>query len=492
MSDRPRLLRRVTYLAFLVAIWAPLIAVLCSPQLGPFAAHVEADPGSYEAERNRLRLATPLWNRAVAFYSNAMYRLGVNSRPGAALVGRDGWIFLGDIFEANIAQALGRRVLDDNEVAAWTATLGEESRWLAQRHIASAFVVAPAKWSIYPDRLPRWTRKTDRVHSFDRILAARGTLPLIDVRDALREARNHADTYSALNSHWTDYGAWVAWSRIAPEIKRLAPDLPAPRVRALKSVSVSDEDNEFADMLGLDAPNEWTKYVLATPLADALIVAPDGWTTPLPGGAQTNLLDLPRTTRSPSADNRLRVLVLRDSSGNSLSPFLQDAYYETYQVDHRLGQPGTGPNLPALVEAFRPDLVLWIMTERYLNGPLGDPAEWRAANAFDCAHDPLAAWTGTGSPTQHSGDGAEESIALRDEIARSAVLRLEVEAETGGELSLADVGQSAVQPARVNVASGKNELFFKVNLVEPWSSLVVRHKGNAKTTAVEVRAGDCD
>jgi len=484
--------RRLVYFAFLAAIWAPIVAVLCSPQLRTFAARVSHDPSSFETERNRLRMATPLWNRAVAFYNDSLYALGVSGRPGAALVGRGGWVFLGDLFDNNIAQALGRRVLDDREVAEWTGTFEAETHWLARRNIASAIVIAPAKWSIYPDRLPWWTQGTARVHSLDRVLAAGKSLPLIDVRDALREARNHADTYSALNSHWTDYGAWVAWTRIAAELPRYVP-LPAPNLRALKSVYVSDEQNEFAGMLNLDATNEWTKYELATPLSDALVVHADGSTAPLPGGARTDLLDLPRTTRNDHAPNRSRVLVLRDSSANSLSPFLQDSYFMTHQVDHRLGQPGTWPNLAGLVEEFRPDIVLWVVTERYLNGPAGNADYWRAATAFDCADEkPLDAWSGDAARMQRSDDGSEDRLALRDGIDRSAVIRIGVEGDADGELSVKNGDAATIEPARINFSKGRNELFFKVARVQRDEPLVIsRSAAHARVSSVEIRTGGC-
>jgi GNAT superfamily N-acetyltransferase len=37
-----------------------------------------------------------------------------------------------------------------------------------------------------------------------------------DLRVALREGRATADTYSPYNSHWTDFGGWIAWRAIVP------------------------------------------------------------------------------------------------------------------------------------------------------------------------------------------------------------------------------------------------------------------------------------
>jgi hypothetical protein len=480
-----RLLRRgsLAFHAFLLAIWLPLLAVLVSPALPGFVTAVLRDPSTFDAERNRLRAATPLWNRAVAFYTDALYALGVSGRPGAAEIGRDGWVFLGDIFSGDWSEALGRRVLSDRAVARWTETLALERKWLATRDIPSAIVVAPSKGTIYPDRLPRWSDGGAHASSLDRILAAAPELSIVDTRAALREARRQADTYSALNSHWTDFGAYVAWSKIAPELARRIPALASLRVPALASIGVEDGHNEFAGMLGLEAPNAWTTYRLAQPLGDYVIVADDGTTRPAPGGAQTDLLDLPRTTRNEHAQTNARVLVLRDSSANSLSPFLQDAFRETYQVDHKLGAQGEWPNLVALVERLRPDAVLWIVTERYLAEPAGDLAYWRAANAFDCATDAAAA-----SLSRVSGEDIE--LQGNDEV---YVARVTIDASKDGALAV-EPASDRVSPSRINFSRGRSELFFNLDRVKPDRHVTLKSSGDTRDFAVksvETRAGGC-
>lgn len=452
------------YFLFVAGLWLPLLATLLSPQIGVFVSQTWQHPAAFDEALNRLRQKTPLWNGAVSLYNRTLYLAGTSGRPGAAEAGRFGWMFLGDLFNNNFSQALGRRVLGDDEVVRWTETLRLQSRWLADRHIGNAFIVAPAKWSIYPDHLPWWTRGWHPAHSLDRILArSAGTLPLIDLRPALIEARQHVDTYSALDSHWTGYGAYVAWTQIAEALAHLLPNLPDLAVPVSRGASVIDSHNEFAGMLGLSAPNAWTNYILENPMHDVEFLAADGSAVPLAGGSATDLLDLPRTTRNESASNRLRVLVLRDSTGNGLSPFLQNAFYMTYQIDHRLGVPGTWPNLPGLVEKFHPDLVLWVMTERYLNEPLGDIDYWKTAIAYDCIGRgddwPRSA---SGQPLAVHGDFSPSSplqVAV-PAATQSQVMRLSLHAATEGVLVVADSTRAV--NLRLRYGTGHNELFMRL------------------------------
>jgi hypothetical protein len=248
------------------------------------------------------------------------------------------------------------------------------------------FVVGPTKWEIYPDKLPAWAPPaSQRTTIFDQILAAHPELPLVDVRPALVAGRKTAATYSPLNSHWTDFGAALAWQQIAPQVERVLPSVGTVRAPTIASVTTVDEGNEFNDMMGVRAPNPWTKPVLAAPLPDYQVVLPDGRLVTEPGELGTNLLDLPRTTKNPSAGNDLTALVLRDSMGDSLSPYLQSAFGTVVQVRHNIDSSNLTPNVEAMVDLLHPDFVIYEMAERHFNSGLVDTTSWLSANQYDLA-----------------------------------------------------------------------------------------------------------
>lgn len=486
--DFPRLL----FPLFLAALWLPLLAVFASAQFSPFLRAVHHDPQSFEAERNRLRQATPLWKDAVAGYNRALYALGVSGRPGAAEIGRDGWMFLGDIFNNNFSQALGRRVLDDTEVARWVSVLGLQQQWLAARGIPAPFVVAPAKWSVYPEYLPRWADDLHPVHSLDRLVAAAGSLSMIDLRAALRDAKTQAATYSALDSHWTDYGAWVAWKQIASDLNRRNPHLPPLKVPALRGTAAVEGAGEFEGMLGISAINRVTKIELAPAFSDYVVVAADGSARPMPGGSRTDLLDLPRVTRNDAAPNRLRVLILRDSTGNALSPFLQDAFHVTYQVDHSVGVANHRPSLAGMVEELHPDLVLWIMTERYLNEPPGDADEWRAANDFDCTGaDSLGVWPQENASGGFSvGGDAALATPMRISLAAGSttrILRIDGQAAAAGTL-VVESGDGLATRRSIDYIGGRSEWFLPLSAAAGTVTLSSHSPAPVQIRRLEIRA----
>lgn len=466
MHLMPYAKRAVTGL-FLLALCLPFLAVLRSPQLIPSVRSVVGNPAEWDHARDALRRTTPLWNRAVEIYSQILYELGTTSNTSIGVVGTDGWVFLGNSFDNNMAQALGRRVYSSQEVARWSETLKEEQAWLNRRGIPLLFVVAPAKWSIYPDRLPSWAQKQIGTHSFDLLLRSPLHLPLIDLRPALRNARATAETYSPLNSHWTDYGALVAWNEIAARLGSMDPKLAGLYVPAANGAATVDYGSEFAGMISLPEKNRWTLPRLEKPLPDYEIVAPNGSTSTVSGLTDTGLLDLPRETRNPSVKDNIRALVLRDSMGDSLSPYLQAAFSETIQVNHSLNVPNLAPNVPALVDSSKPDVVLYIMTERYLDRVPGGLELWRAANDFDLsASGPVGEW----KPGDETAGGVriEGSPSLDAPVSlywpsgdvRPHVVRIDLDAKWSGQLQVQLYANGKPDVLGEQYVVGTNELYF--------------------------------
>lgn len=457
---------KVIIAAFILALCAPGIAVICSPQFFPAMKLVMDNPSEWLNQRDGIRRTTPLWNKAVEWYSSFLFSLGTTNNRAIAVVGKDGWIFLGDNFNNNMAQALGRRYYNSDDLAAWNYSIGGQKQWLASRNIPMLFLVAPAKWSIYPDKLPEWTQGHVGPHILDQLLASPQKLPLIDLRPALREARSTADTYSPFNSHWTDFGAWAAWKETAHSLEGLGPKLQGLYVPEINGAVVNPNyGSEFLAMINLPKPNPWTMPGLKKPLADFSIWGEDGSSRIVPGSTLTGLLDLPRNTRNDSANNKLRALVLRDSMGDSLSAYLQSAFYETIQIRHNIDDQKNAPNVPALIAKYRPDVVLYVMTERHLDNILTDGYMWNSANAFDQAVKGGARIEGSSESQSLTANGPIDlntpvNVSWSENSKGQRTLRILLTASAPGVLKvqLASGGQPVDLFERY--AQGENELYF--------------------------------
>ena len=357
--------------------------------------------------------------------------------PGLALPGRDGFYFLGDAHNANLSQAVGRRTYTQAEVTQVTSALRAQQGYLASRNIPLAFVVAPAKWSVYDEKLPEWTDGMPKTHIIDQLLSADPQLPLVDVRQQLIDAKDTADTYSPMNSHWTDYGAAVAWSPIAQWLAGNAQsvgEVPVPTIVGVDHAP--DYDNELDRLYGIAADNPWTFPVFEPALPGYQITTPDGATTQQEPNSRVNIGNLPATTTNPAAPNDARVLVMVDSTAGGLSPILATTFKETMMVRHFLDIPTEQPSVVQLVEDFQPDLVLYLMTERHFNIPLNDGPVWDAGNRFEHSTTQLASWPAS-SPDACAGPAnLTTPLACRIDAGQPVAVKLTATSPTGGDLNL--------------------------------------------------------
>lgn len=474
-------LRRIGLAALAVALCVPsTLVVIATATDGVPASVVARNKLEAAASRSAEKVAAP------AADSPAKGSTANAAHPEAAVAGRDGWVFYGDAFNENFSQATGARRYSKDELATWAQSISQQQKWLAKRGIPLVFVVAPAKWSIYPDKAPE-DANVDVEHIFEQIVAAYPKLPIIDVRQPLRDGRSVADTYSKLNGHWTDFGAYLVWKYLASKLKASDPSLAPPPPPAYSSVQTRNEGNEFADTLGANTPNSWTYPVLTTPLPQVQIVNADGSTKTVPGDTQTDQLDMPREVISPSAANPSRVLAFCDSTCRSLSPYLQASYASTIQVRHYIDQPEKRPSVPYLVDSYKPGLVMYVMTERNFNNVLADGPMWAAANAYDEASpETVGSWTPSdASPTLTlTGAPSETSPATIKWPRKSGavdIVRLDVEAKGSGQLELQLTNGGKKETVPVQYAVGQSELFYALPKAE-----------EGMTTALALAPGSAD
>jgi hypothetical protein len=370
---------------FIGALLIPPAAAILSPQFRTFASAVIANPASIPVQKEALRRATPLWSDGISLYNTALYYIGVSPNPNVMAMGKDGYMFLGNDHVKAYDQVTRRLNPPQSEIEAWVNTFEYERNYLKQRGIPMLFVVAPSTGTVYADKLAHVPAGfAGNPTLFDRVLKLtkeRG-LPLLDVRADLIEGRKTAETYSKLNSHWSDFGAYVAWQKIAPEIEKIMPGQKLAGVGDKIRVETVNSGNEAEGLLNIHVPNDWTRPVREQPFPNYNVIMSDGAQRSVSGETLTGFLELPRETVSPNATSSLRTLVLTDSMGASLSPYWTASFKELLQVNHHVRLPPEKLDFEGTVEKFKPDFVFYLMTERYFTVPLGDLDAFKAQAAF--------------------------------------------------------------------------------------------------------------
>ncbi len=129
-------------------------------------------------------------------------------------IGQDHWLFWGE--SQMVEHYLGLEKFSPEQLAAWQRLLEKRRDWLAQRGIQYLFVVPPDKQDIYPEELPLWLIQAtppDRETKLDQFLKymkAHSTVPVLDLRQPLIEAKKIQPTYLQNDTHWNSFGAFIA------------------------------------------------------------------------------------------------------------------------------------------------------------------------------------------------------------------------------------------------------------------------------------------
>ncbi|HRQ31863.1 MAG TPA: hypothetical protein PLM89_02020, partial [Anaerolineales bacterium] len=163
--------------------------------------------------------------RLIALVSNLRLALGDRVFP-KVIVGEDDWLVY--TAEGDIEDYQKVELFSDDELANFQANLDALSESYAQRGIKLLIVVSPNKNTIYPERVPDQipvfgtTSKLDQAVNY---LQANGKTQIIDLRPALLAAKAERQIYYATDTHWNDYGAYIAYSAIMEELNKTNPNL---------------------------------------------------------------------------------------------------------------------------------------------------------------------------------------------------------------------------------------------------------------------------
>lgn len=231
----------------------------------------------------------------------------------------------------------------------------------AARHPGKvSFMLTPSASLIYEDKLPANVPLADEDAYLDQIFASVPSAEVYDLRDLFTE---HKDEYIFYRTdhHWTTYGAWLAYSEFCDR----------------NGLTPFDTENhekvEIKDFYGTSysksrlwnaVPDTLTYYPLDNSME---IVVPGENSAASADGTMYNLSALEKRDKYSAflwgnngyseieGDGEGSILVVKDSYGNSFTPFLTANYAKIGVVDFRYRKA----NLEDLMEQYDQVLILY-------------------------------------------------------------------------------------------------------------------------------------
>jgi hypothetical protein len=330
----------------------PTMAKLDFPGVQSYLAGVESYFNDHFGFRKRLVRWFQHWKREI-------YR----DEGTKAIVGQNGWLFYseGDM----VSHYLGAAQFTPAQLQAWQKLLEKRRDWLAARGIHYLFIIPPDKHNIYSEQLPAWLQNaapTNRVTKLDQFLEymrEHSTVQILDLRRPLLAAKTEAPTYLQNDTHWNEFGAFVACQEVIKTLSKDFPDLPPLRSGDFTWTNSPGRGGDTARMLGLDAPEK--NQVIRTPKASFVVPL----IRPSPKLALNwDMHDTnadPVISDNPAPLNQETVVIFHDSFGGWWRPYFGASFKRVLYVwDNREFNT-------RVIAENHPTIVINEMLERFFN-----------------------------------------------------------------------------------------------------------------------------
>ena len=288
------------------------------------------------------------------------------------VVGKNGWVFLVRDGQDDLLQdLLGIAPFTPEELASWKQYLEDRQAALSRRGIRYLFVIAPDKWSIYPEMLPTYLHDRSRPPRMDQLLqylrAAKSPVEILDLRDCLLGAKKDGRLYFQQDTHWNGRGYFVAYREICRRLQKWFPEIEPQALGKDYEIKPMDWAGGDWGEVGLTGENlkYQSEFAYAKGTQTSRQIPVD-----MPPGIIPQLPEwyAPIEKVQPQAIHRL--LFLHDSfmrsafADHNEMPFAQHFAESLYvgMVDLPL------PPLLALVDYKHPDVVVEERVQRHLKG----------------------------------------------------------------------------------------------------------------------------
>lgn len=267
------------------------------------------------------------------------------------IVGDEGWLVY--TAESDIEDYQKADLFSEEDLARIQQGLDELSTRYAEQGITLIVISPPNKNSIHPERVPPQVPilgEQSKLEQLTTYLQQHGQTQLLDLRPALLAAKAEREIYYATDTHWNDYGAYIAYAALMDELRKSHPELEAHPLSDFKMATRAPEQLDLAGNMGTSLYKE-SKLQLA-PQFDAHTT----YKNVTVGGRKLMF--------SSNPDSSLpRLALYHDSFFFRVIPLLGEHFSRGVYIQNYIA--GGLWNL-SWVDEQQPDVVILEFSERYL------------------------------------------------------------------------------------------------------------------------------
>ncbi len=290
-------------------------------------------------------------------------RFGGSQTSTKLLKGVDDWYFNTD--NRLLEDFTGRNLFSESDLNRWILSYRSKKEWLAERGVRYLFIVPPNKQTIYGEFIGKPLadhRGPSRFAQIKSALSYSDRATLVDPAAALLQHKDSVPLFFKSDTHWTPYGAYLAYRVIAERIESLFPGIEfrddfrftGPITRSCDSTGRNCGD--LTNML-LDFDSFEESFRDVKPFARCARKAALDF---LPHDTTSASKERYFSTSCPSA--QLKAVVFFDSFFVAIEPYFSENFKQVIYLLKEYDQR----DVEMLLEAFNPDIVIEERVERHL------------------------------------------------------------------------------------------------------------------------------
>lgn len=292
----------------------------------------------------------------VGAQTSILYQLLRTSPTPSVVLGNEGWLYYNSATDGgNLRDYCGLQPFSAPELDTIERKLTGFARYLRERGIFFALLIAPSKHTIYPEHLPKRIRVLGGESRLDQLasrLAIHSDILFVDPRRALIAGRSWSQLYFKTDTHWNSSGAFVAFTELMKALQLTGVGVTVPKLKDFQLKQEAPTLRDLGRMLGASRVETEADLMPVRLVQQQVRMV----SFPMEPGGDPSLVTVACETDDPG---RPRVLMLVDSFATFLQPLLcpewfRSTYYPRFSVDS------------ATIDELRPAIFAIEITERHL------------------------------------------------------------------------------------------------------------------------------
>ena len=325
-------------------------------------SNLDVFPGQYEEYLNdNFSFRRPLLD---AYHNIKFKYFKVSPHSDKTIIGRQGWFYMA---EKEVDIFGGKLSFPDDELEKFKQDWTLRKEYLDSSNIKYYWVICPFKHNIYPEYLPF---NVFRHHNSQRVDEVKAYLEesfpdmIIDPTPELLAAKDSEKVFYQLDNHWNLHAGYITSELLLSRIKQ---DFPEDEIADISKFNWRDtiiQNGIHYRVLGIEDLYEIDQIPV---FENERAEVHEKYGFPPPKGFAYPW-NYERRYINENDTSGLVILVIRDSFGNQIVPFMKEPFRESVFIfdawRYKLNE--------AIIEVVKPDIVVFLTVETHLESLISD------------------------------------------------------------------------------------------------------------------------